>query len=346
MNDWGDVLVTGIIKSVIALALLMAGGGLLTLMERKILGRLQTRYGPIRVGPFGLLQPLADGLKMLLKEQPVPANAKIGVYLVAPAISLFVAFMAFAIVPVGPSFFLFGKMRTLSVTNVNIGMLYLLAILSLGVYGVVLGAWSSANRYSLLGGLRAGAQMISYEISLGLAILGVVVLAGTLSPIGIVEAQKAPGMTWFVFLQPVGFFLFMIGGVAETNRAPFDLVEAEQELIGGYFTEYGGMRWGLYMLAEYINMLTVSALVATLFLGGWIGIGTGILWTVTAAPWAQLLGVFWFFVKVAFFIFVYFWFRATLPRIRYDQLMGFGWKVLLPLSVLNMLVTALYVSLR
>lgn len=346
MSGWGDILISGLLKSVVALAVLMAGAGLLTLAERKILGRLQTRYGPTRVGPFGLLQPLADGLKMLLKEQPIPANAKVAVYLTAPAISLIVAFLAFAIVPVGPSFYLFGKVRTLAVTNVNIGMLYLLAVLSLGVYGVVLGAWSSANRYSLLGGLRAGAQMISYEISLGLAILGVVVLAGTLSPIGIVEAQKAPGMTWFVLLQPIGFFLFMIGGVAETNRAPFDLVEAEQELIGGYFTEYGGMRWGLYMLAEYINMLTVSALVATLFLGGWIGIGTGIFWTVTAAPWAQLLGVFWFLVKVGFFIFVYFWFRATLPRIRYDQLMAFGWKVLLPISVLNMLVTALYVSLR
>jgi NADH-quinone oxidoreductase subunit H len=346
MSGWLDIVIEAVIKCVVAIGFLLIAAALCTVLERKVLGRMQTRYGPLRVGPFGLLQPLADGLKMLLKEQPVPANAKRGLYLLAPAMSLVVAFMAFAIVPVGPAVYLFGKWRPLAVTNVNIGLLYLLAVLSLGVYGVVLGAWSSANRYSLLGGLRSGAQMISYELALGLSFIGVVLLAGTVSPIGIVQAQHAPGMTWFVFLQPLGFVLLMIGGVAETNRAPFDLVEAEQELIGGYFTEYGGMRWGLYMLAEYMNMVTVSALVATLFLGGWIGIGTGIFWTVTAAPWAQLIGAFWFLAKVSFFLFFYFWLRATLPRIRYDQLMQFGWKVLLPLAAVNMLVTALYVSLR
>lgn len=346
MNAWLDVLVDAVIKCVVMMAFLMITAGLMTLAERKLLGRMQTRYGPIRVGPFGLLQPLADGLKMLLKEAVVPSNAKRGVYLAAPAISLFIAFMAFAVIPIGPSFVLFGKVRYLAVANVNIGLLYLLAILSLGVYGVVLGAWSSANRYSLLGGLRAGAQMISYELALGLAIIGVVILAGSLNPIDIVRAQNSSGMTWFVFLQPVGCFLLVVGGVAETNRAPFDLVEAEQELIGGYFTEYGGLRWGLYMLAEYMNMVTVSALVAALFLGGWVGIGTGIIWNVTAAPWAQLLGIAWFFLKVAAFLFFYVWLRATLPRIRYDQLMQFGWKVLLPIAALNLLITALYVSLR
>lgn len=346
MSAWIDILVESVIKCIIAIAFLMSAAGLCTLAERKVLGRMQTRYGPTRVGPFGLFQPLADGLKMLLKEQPVPANAKAGIYLLAPAISMVVAFMAFAIVPVGPSVYLFGKWRPLAVADVNIGLLYLLAVLSLGVYGVVLGAWSSANRYSLLGGLRSGAQMISYELALGLSFIGVVILAGTVSPIGIVQAQNAPGMTWFLFLQPIGFFLLVVGGVAETNRAPFDLVEAEQELIGGYFTEYGGMRWGLYMLAEYMNMVTVSALVTTLFLGGWIGIGTGIIWNVTAAPWAQIIGVLWFLAKISFFLFFYFWLRATLPRIRYDQLMQFGWKVLIPLAALNLLVTALYVSLK
>lgn len=345
MNAWIDIIVESVVKSIVVILFLLAGFGYITLWERQILGRLQTRYGPIRVGPLGLFQPLADGLKLLLKEQINPRNAKLGIFLSAPAISLFVAIMAFAIVPVGPPIYLFGKWRDLALANVNIGLLYLLAILSLGVYGIVLGAWSSANRYSLLGGLRAGAQMISYELALGLALLAVVLLAGTLSPMGIVEAQHRPGMTWFVFLQPIGFFLLIVGGFAETNRAPFDLVEAEQELIGGYFTEYGGMRWGLFMMAEYMNMMTVSALVATLFLGGWVGIGTGIIWNVTAAPWRQLIGVAWFLVKMGFFIFFYIWIRATLPRIRYDQLMEFGWKILLPLAVVNLLITALYVSL-
>lgn len=342
---WLDTLVESVIKCIIAFGFLMVTGGLTTWAERKILGRMQTRLGPTRVGPFGILQPLADGLKMLLKEQITPANAKVGIYLAAPAISVTVAVLAFAVVPVGPPVVVHGKLRYLMVANVNIGLLLLLAVLSLGVYGVVLGAWSSANRYSLLGGLRSGAQMISYELALGLAIIGVAVLAGSINPVDIVNAQHRSGMTWFVLLQPVGFLLLVIGGVAETNRAPFDLVEAEQELIGGYFTEYGGMRWGLYMLSEYMNMVTVSALVATLFLGGWSGIGTGIFWTVTAAPWAQLIGVFWFVFKVVAFLFVYIWLRATMPRVRYDQLMMFGWKVLLPLAALNLLITALYVSL-
>lgn len=342
-ND-ADPLIEGVIKSVIAIAFLMVTVGYTTLAERKILGRMQSRPGPNRAGPWGLLQPLADGIKLLLKEPITPREVKRPIYLAAPAISIFVALMAFAIVPIGPSFTAFGKERVMAVANVNIGLLYLFAILSLGVYGIVLGAWSSGNRYSLMGGLRSSAQMISYELSLGLALIAVVILAGSLSPIDIVNAQHSKGMTWFALLMPVGFGLFAIGGVAETNRAPFDLAEAEQELIGGYHTEYSGLRFGLYYIAEYMNMVTVSALVATLFLGGWIGIGTGIFWSV-GAPWAQILGVVWFMVKVGAFIFFYFWIRATLPRIRYDQLMWFGWKVLLPLSVLNLLVIALWVSL-
>lgn len=340
-----DALIDGLIKSAIAIGFMLLSAGALVIAERKLLGRMQTRYGPIRVGPFGLFQPLADFVKMVLKEPITPRNVKVGVYLAAPAIAVFVALMAFAIVPVGPPVFIHGKWRDLIVANVNIGILYLLAIVSLEVYGVVLGAWSSGNRYSLLGGLRSSAQMISYELSLGLSVIAVVLLAGTLNPVGIVEAQNHRPLTWFILLQPVGFFLFTLGGFAETNRAPFDLAEAEQELIGGYHTEYAGFRFGMYFMAEYMNMMTVSALVTTLFLGGWIGIGTGIIWNVTTAPWAQIIGIAWFLAKVSLFIFLYFWVRATLPRIRYDQLMWFGWKILLPLAVLNMLVTALYVSL-
>jgi NADH-quinone oxidoreductase subunit H len=340
-----DVIVESLIKSIILIALLFASFGYLTYAERKILGRIQSRYGPNRVGPFGLLQPLADGLKLLLKEQITPREVRTVIYLAAPGVSIFVALMAFAIVPLGPPFFAFGHERIMALANVNIGILYLLAILSLGVYGIVLGAWSSANRYSLLGGLRSSAQMISYELSLGLALISVVVLAGTLSPMGIVLAQHRSGSSWFFLLQPVGFLLFAICGFAETNRAPFDLAEAEQELVAGYHTEYAGMRFALYFAAEYINMVTISALVTTLFLGGWIGIGNGLIWNVTAAPWAQLLGVFWFAIKTAAFLFFYIWVRATLPRLRYDQLMWFGWKILLPTAVVNLLVTALYVSL-
>jgi NADH-quinone oxidoreductase subunit H len=280
-----------------------------------------------------------------LKEQILPREANMPVYILAPGISVFVALMAFAIVPVGPSFFAFGKERTMVLANVNIGLLYVLAILSLGVYGIVLGSWSSGNRYSLLGGLRSTAQIISYELSLGLSLVAVVILAGTLNPIQIVEAQARSGLSWFVLLQPIGFLIFAIGGFAETNRPPFDLSEAEQELVGGYHTEYAGMRFALFYMAEYMNMVTISALVATFFLGGWIGIGTGIFWTVSQSPWAQILGFGWFLVKVGVFIFLYIWVRGTLPRIRYDQLMTFGWKVLLPVSVVNMLITALYVSL-
>lgn len=345
MNGFIDTLVESLIKSIVMLGFLLISAAYIVLAERKLLGRMQTRYGPNRVGPFGLLQSLADGLKLLLKEPITPSQVRVPVYLAAPAISVFVALMAFAIIPVGPPFFLFGKERVLAVANVNIGLLYILAILSLGVYGIVLGAWSSSNRYSLLGGLRASAQMISYELSLGLALIAVVLLAGTLSPMGIVRAQNHSGLTWFILLQPIGFVLFVVGGFAETNRAPFDLAEAEQELTGGYFTEYSGMRFALYYIAEYMNMLTISALVTTLFLGGWVGIGNGILFNITAAPWAQILGVFWFFVKTGAFLFVYIWVRATLPRIRYDQLMWFGWRVLLPVAVLNTVVVALYVSL-
>lgn len=344
-NAFIDTLLESLVKSVIVLGFLLVSFGYLTYAERKILARMQVRLGPNRVGPFGLLQPLADGLKLLMKEQITPSRVNLTTYLLGPAIFVFVALMAFAVIPVGPPVTIWGKTRIMALANPNIGILYLLAILSLSVYGIVLGAWGSSNRYALLGGLRSTAQIISYELSLGLSLVAVVLLAGTLSPIGIVEAQHRVGMSWFLLLQPVGFFLFVVGGFAETNRAPFDLAEAEQELVAGYHTEYAGMRFALYFMGEYINMVTISALVATLFLGGWIGIGNGILFNITQTPWAQLIGVFWFLFKVAIFLFLYIWVRATLPRIRYDQLMWFGWKIMLPLSVLNVIVTALYVSL-
>lgn len=344
-NEFVDTIIESVVKSAVALAVLMAAFGYLTLAERKILGRMQSRHGPNRVGPFGLMQPLADGLKLLLKEQITPREVRLGVYLLAPAMSMFVALMAFAVIPIGPPITIWGRVRILAVANVNIGLLYILAILSLGVYGIVLGAWASSNRYSLLGGLRSTAQIISYELSLGLAVVAVIVLAGTLSPMGIVAAQHSAGLSWFILLQPLGFVLFAIGGFAETNRAPFDLAEAEQELVAGYHTEYAGMRFALYFAAEYINMVTISALMTTLYLGGWIGIGNGIFFTVSHSPWFQLIGVFWFMAKTSLFLFFYIWVRATLPRIRYDQLMWFGWKVLLPVAIINLVATALYVSL-
>ena len=339
-------LIFTIVKMLIVFTVLMVGVAMLTLAERKISAWIQDRIGPNRTGYGGLLQPAADGLKNIMKEETYPDAAYTPLFILAPMLSFIPALITFAVIPFAAPLSTRWGLVEMSVADLPIGFLYILAISSLGVYGIVLGSWSSSNRYSLLGGLRSTAQMISYELSLGLSIVAVVLLAGTLSPMGIVAAQNHAGLSWFALLQPIGFLLFVVGGFAETNRAPFDLAEAEQELVGGYHTEYAGMRFALYYMSEYINMVTVSALVTTLFLGGWVGIGNGILFTLTtAAPWYQMIGVFWFFFKTLTFLFFYFWIRATLPRIRYDQLMWFGWKIMLPLAVLNMLATALYVSL-
>ena len=310
----------------------------MTLIERRVVAKLQGRLGPNRAGPSGIFQPVADAIKMAFKEQIVPTQAKKAIYLVAPIISVVVALCAFAVVPIGNSW-IDGKPGPWDpiVGDINVGLLWILSISSLAVYGIVLGGWASGNRYSLLGSLRSAAQMVSYETSLGLALSGTLMLAGTLSMVGIVHAQLNQGI-WFIAAQPLGFFLYLIAGVAEVNRAPFDLPEAEQELTAGYLTEYSGLRWSVYQMAEYINMITVSSVAATLFFGGWSFFGFGL----ERIPGLSILI---FLIKVAFFLFLFIWLRATLPRIRYDRLMRLGWQLLLPLAVLNVVITATVVAL-
>jgi NADH-quinone oxidoreductase subunit H len=329
-----------VVKGGIVIIALMTAFAYGTWLERRMVGRFQLRFGPNRVGPFGLLQPLADGVKSFFKEDFMPGGADRVPYWVAPALVVTVALTTFVIIPFGPpSAELFG-VPLFYITNVNVGILFILAIVSIGAYGVILGGWASNSKYSLLGGLRSTAQLISYELGVGLSIIGVILLAGTLELTRIVDQQ---GGFWFgflprwnIFLQPLGFLLFVVGGIAETNRAPFDLPEAEHELTAGYQTEYGGMKSAMFYMAEYIDIFLVSAIATTLFLGGWHG---------PLAHQFPLLGVLWFLVKVLLFVFAFIWIRATLPRVRYDQLMDLGWKVILPLALLNLLLTAIIVIL-
>ncbi len=333
-------IVAAVIKSAIVIFALMTAFAYMTLIERRVVAKMQGRLGPNRTGPFGFFQPLADGLKMIFKEQIVPTQAKKAIYLVAPIISVVVALSAFAVVPIGNNWSANPKVHSVwdpLIGDVNIGILWILAISSLAVYGIVLGGWASGNRYSLLGALRSAAQMVSYETSLGLALSGVLMWSGSLSMVTIVNQQVSQGI-WFIFAQPLGFVIYLIAGVAEVNRAPFDLPEAEQELTAGYLTEYSGLRWSIYQMAEYINMITVSAIASTLFLGGWSFFGL--------TDRIPVLSIVIFLIKVAFFLFFFIWLRATLPRIRYDRLMSLGWKVLLPLSVLNVVITACIVALN
>jgi NADH-quinone oxidoreductase subunit H len=316
--------------------MLLNSAAVMVYVERKVAAFIQQRLGPYRVGPRGLLQPLADIVKLLFKEELTPRAADPWVFLLAPVISATAAFAAFAVVPFGAETTLFGLLDepvALQVADVNVAVLVIFAIASMGVYGIVLAGWSSTSKYSLLGGLRSSAQMISYELSYGTALAAVIVVAGSLSLRDIVNAQEGAWFgvlpKWNVFTQPLAFLIFMIAGIAETNRAPFDFPEAEQELVAGYHTEYSSMSFAMFFLAEYVNMVTVSAVATDLFLGGWHG------------PWLpESLGWIWFLAKVAAILFFYVWMRWTLPRYRYDQLMHFGWKVLLPLSVVNLLVTA------
>lgn len=317
------------VKSALLLFILLTACAYMTLLERRLLGKFQVRYGPNRVGPFGLLQPLADGLKLIFKESFMPAHVDVIVYWLAPAISMVTALFVYAVIPFGPEVMLFGQRVPLRLADVNVGILLVLATSSVGVYGIILGGWSSNNKYSLLGSLRSSAQLISYELALGLAVISVVLTAGSLSLVSIVEAQRR---VWFVALQPLGFLIFLIAAVAETNRAPFDLPEAEQELIAGYQTEYGGFKFAMFYIGEYVAIVTMSALLTTLFWGGW---------------WGPVLpGPVWFVLKTLAFVFVFIWLRATLPRVRHDQLMALGWKVLIPLGLLNLVVTAVIVVLR
>jgi NADH-quinone oxidoreductase subunit H len=316
--------------------MLINASAILVLAERKVMGFMQQRYGPYLVGPWGLLQPLADILKLLMKEELRPKGADKWLFTLAPVLAVTAAFAAFATVPWGAETTFFGLLDEpvrLGAADVNVGVLVVFAVTSMGVYGIVLAGWSSNNKYSLLGGLRASAQMISYELSYGTALAAVLVLGNSMSLVDLVNAQSGYWFgiipKWFVFLQPVGFFIFMTAGIAETNRAPFDFPEAEQELVAGYHTEYSSMSFALFFLAEYVNMVTVSAVATNLYLGGWHG--------PLLPPW---LGILWWFAKLSMLLFFYLWLRWTLPRYRYDTLMQFGWKFLLPLSILNLLATA------
>ncbi len=329
----GVTLFIDAIKSAVLIGGVLTAFAYVTLLERRLLARFQLRIGPNRVGPLGLLQPLADGIKLIFKEDFTPANADRLVYLAAPLISVIAALFVYAVIPIGPSITFFGRDVTLYIANVNVGILLVLGASSVGVYGVILGGWSSDNKYALLGGLRSTAQVISYELTLGLAVLGVVLVANSLSLVDIVRAQSH---LWFVVTQPVAFALFLIAGLAETNRAPFDLPEAEQELIAGYQTEYGGFKFAMFYLGEYVGVITMGALTATLFLGGWQGL----------PPLHPLLQIVWFLLKVFAVIFFFIWVRATLPRLRYDQLMTLGWKVLVPIGLANLAITALIVVWR
>src|SRR5205809_1505547 len=335
-------IVADVVKSAAVIFALLTAFAYMTLIERRVVAKMQGRLGPNRAGPAGLFQPVADAIKMAFKEQIIPTQARVVTYLLAPVISVVVALCAFAVVPIG-SGWITGKSTVWDpvIGDINVGILWILSISSLAVYGIVLGGWSSGNRYSLLGSLRSAAQMVSYETSLGLALSGTLMWAGTLSMVGIVKAQLPYGPTgqgiWFILAQPLGFVIYIIARVAELNRAPFDLPEAEQELTAGYLTEYSGLRWSLYQMAEYINMITVSAVAATLFFGGWGFFGFGL----ERIPGLSILI---FMIKVAFFLFMFIWIRATLPRIRYDRLMRLGWTFLLPLAVLNVVITATVVA--
>jgi NADH-quinone oxidoreductase subunit H len=304
------------------------------LVERKLLGRMQMRYGPNRVGPFGLLQSLADGIKLALKEGLIPAGVDKPIYLMAPAISVITAILAFAVIPLGPVVSVFGHNTPLQLTDLPVAVLYVLAVTSIGVYGIVLGGWASGSTYPLLGGLRSSAQVVSYEIAMALCFASVFLYSGTMSTSGIVAGQT---QTWYVFLLLPSFAVYLTAMVGETNRAPFDLPEAEGELVGGFHTEYSSLKFAMFYLAEYVNMTTVSALASTLFLGGWRAPWPISLWDGANTGWWPLL---WFVLKVWALLFVFMWLRATLPRLRYDQFMALGWKLLIPVTLVWILVVA------
>jgi NADH-quinone oxidoreductase subunit H len=313
------------VKAVVIVNLLLLTFAYMTLVERKLIGRMQLRYGPNRAGPRGILQPIADLVKLIRKEAFYPATAIEVLYISAPALSAATALAAFAVIPFGEGWHVGDYYISGQVANVSIGLILLFALSSVGIYGFIVGGWASDSKYSLLGAMRTCAQLVSYEVSLALSVLGVVIMAGSLSLVDIVADQRENW--WFAGPQFVGLIVFFIAGIAETNRAPFDLPEAETELVAGYLTEYSGMRFGLFSMAEYVNMIVLSALCVTLFLGGWVG------------PVAAL-GPLWFLLKLLAVLFIFIWLRTTVPRLRYDQLMAFGWKVLLPVATINALVTA------
>jgi NADH-quinone oxidoreductase subunit H len=329
----GFLILEWIIKSVFLLAVVVTGFAYLTLYERKALARIQVRVGPNRAGPGGWLQPAADAVKLIFKEELIPAEAYKIVFVLAPIITVIPALVILAVLPWGTSITLFGREISLYLTDINVGVLYIVSITSISVYGIVLAGWSSNNKYAMLGGMRSTAQMISYELALGLAFIGPIMLAGSMSLGDIVEAQKP---IWFVIYQPLGALIFFIAVLAEVNRAPFDMPEAEQELTAGYHTEYSGMKFALFFMAEYIKMIAVSAVAATLFFGGYRG---------PFVDQLPILGPLYLLIKILLMLFFMIWVRATLPRLRYDRLMAFGWKILLPAALINVLATAVVLVL-
>lgn len=322
-----------IIKSVVILLGMTVGFAYVTYYERKALARIQVRVGPNRAGPGGWLQPVADGVKLIFKEELIPSQAYKIVFVLAPMITVIPAFVILAVLPWGTSITLFGREISLYLTDINVAVLYIVSITSISVYGIVLAGWSSNNKYAMLGGMRSSAQMISYELALGLAFIGPILLAGSMSLVTIVEAQKP---IWYVIYQPIGALIFFVAVLAEVNRAPFDMPEAEQELTAGYHTEYSGLKFALFFMAEYIKMIAVSAVAATLFFGGYRG---------PFVDQLPILGPLYLFIKIMGLLFIMIWVRATLPRIRYDRLMAFGWKVMLPAALINVLVTAVILVL-
>jgi NADH-quinone oxidoreductase subunit H len=308
----------------------------MVLLERKVIAWVQVRLGPMRVGPYGVLQPIADVVKLMTKEDITPVRSDKILFTAAPMIALIPALIVFAVIPFGPEVSMFGRDVTLYIADLNVAVLYVVSVASIGVYGIILAGWASNSKYPLLASLRASAQLISYEVAVTMTLVSMIVSAGTMSMVGIVNAQYDQGV-WYLFAQPLAFFIFFIGGLAETNRAPFDLPEAEQELTGGFHTEYSGMRFALFFLAEYANMIVVSSVATTLFLGGWL----------RPFPNVEVLGFLdivpgwiWFLLKTFVWLYIFLWVRATLPRYRYDQLMRLGWKVLIPLAIANVIVTA------
>lgn len=322
-------LIQTVVMILVVVTCLMLCVAYMTLLERKFLGYMQVRLGPNRVGYFGLLQPIADGIKSFVKEDIIPDNADKTIFVIAPMISFATALSMFALIPFGESITVFGREIKLVIADVDIGILYIFALGTLGEYGIILGGWSSGNKYGLLGALRAAAQMISYEVALGLIILGTIILTGSLRLTEIVEAQRG---VWFIVYQPFAFLLYIVAALAEINRTPFDMPESESELASGYNIEYSSMKFALFMIAEYIHLVVVAALTTTLFLGGWLG--------------PVLPGPVWFFIKTLLLVFVFIWIRGTYPRMRYDHIMKFGWKFLFPAAILNVIVTALVVALR
>ena len=329
------VVAIALVKSLVIFFGLILGAAYSTLLERKVLARMQVRSGPNRWGPRGILYPLADAVKMLFKEDSIPAGADKLVFWLAPGLSVMAAMMAYAVIPVGPKVNIYGMPIDFQLADVGVGILFLLAVSSLGVYGIVLGGWASNSKYSLLGSLRSSAQMVSYELGMGMAILSVVLTVGSLRLSDIVNYQA---LLPLVVLQPLAFVLYTVSVIAENNRAPFDLPEAEQELVAGYFTEYTGLKFAMYYLAEYVNMITNSSIATTLFLGGYHAPFPGLPGMVD--------GVWWFVIKVAILMFGYIWIRATLPRLRYDRLMRLGWQVILPAGLLNLVATAVIIAMN